>query len=448
MSYSFKKSNRNPELITMSEAENQYCIIRMRKVKMTALKASQIHNERLTDRHSNPDIDTDRSDQNIVFFKTEDISEDVKRRVADIQSRQKRKIRCDAPVAIEYMITASPEAMARLSKQEQERYFAKCLSFVEARHGFRNRLSAVLHLDETTPHLHMLVFPERDGKLDAKSFFKLPALTALQDEFAVKVGKQFGLERGVRLTELLEKGEKPHRHQSVAVYKAKKLKETERKLAELEQTTADLAAVEAITPKKVVFSSRVSVTPEEYETLSGQAKAYAVTKETLDKRSKSLIAREQVASRREALLDSSERLSERNRVLTAENSLLREQVTAEKAKNSELSAKLRRFDDYEETKRLLKETQTALAEVNSQFAKEKEEHEKTKGKLQAQTERFEAVVRGARSLIKHLFQKFDSEKKVLCEVTIQEFANFLEKISLPQQQINNKVVEQKRGLER
>ena len=415
---------------------------------MTALKASQIHNERLTDRHSNPDIDISRSDQNIVFFKTEDISKDVKRRVADIQSRQKRKIRCDAPVAIEYMITASPEAMTRLSKQEQERYFAECLSFVEARHGVGNRLSAVLHLDETTPHLHMLVFPEREGKLDAKSFFKLPALTALQDEFAIKVGKQFGLERGVRLSELLEKGEKPHRHQSVAVYKAKKLKETERKLAELEQTTADLAAVEAITPKKGVLSSRVSVTPEEFETLSGQAKAYVVTKETLAKRSKSLIAREQAVSRKEALLDSSEALREQNKTLSVENSLLRDRESSEKAKNTELRAKLRKFDDYEETKRLLKDTQTALAEANSQLAKEKEEHEKTKGKLQAQAERFEAVVRGARALVKYLYQKFDSKKKALCEVTLQEFANFLEKIPHSQQQTKNKAVEQKRVPER
>ena len=415
---------------------------------MTALKASQIHNERLTDRHSNPDIDISRSDQNIVFFKTEDISEDVKRRVADIQSRQKRKIRCDAPVAIEYMITASPEAMARLSAEERERYFAECLSFVEARHGTRNRLSTVLHLDETTPHLHMLVFPEREGKLDAKSFFKLPALTELQDEFAIKVGKQFGLERGVRLSELLEKGEKPHRHQSVAVYKAKKLKETEKKLAELEQTTADLAAVEAITPKKGVLSSRVSVTPEEFETLSGQAKAYVVTKETLAKRSKSLIAREQAVSRKEALFDSSEALREQNKTLSVENSLLRDRESSEKAKNTELRAKLRKFDDYEETKRLLKDTQTALAEANSQLAKEKEEHEKTKGKLQAQAERFEAVVRGARALVKYLYQKFDSKKKALCEVTLQEFANFLEKIPHSQQQTKNKAVEQKRVPER
>lgn len=334
---------------------------------MTALKASQIHNERLTDRHSNPDIDTDRSDQNVVFFKTEDITDDVKKRIADIQSRQKRKIRCDAPVAIEYMITASPEAMARLSKQELERYFAECLSFVEARHGVGNRLSAVLHLDETTPHLHMLVFPEREGKLDAKSFFKLPALTALQDEFAIKVGKQFGLERGVRLTELLEKGEKPHRHQSVAVYKAKKLKETERKLAELEQTTADLAAVEAITPKKGVLSSRVSVTQEEFETLAGQAKAYAVTKETFEKRSKSLIARERVVSRREALLDSSERLSERNKALTAQNKTITEEVfqlrkklSSEKSKNSVLLARIAELTRLKQVEKELNELKARL----------------------------------------------------------------------------------------
>ena len=334
---------------------------------MTALKASQIHNERLTDRHSNPDIDTDRSDQNVVFFKTEDITDDVKKRIADIQSRQKRKIRCDAPVAIEYMITASPEAMARLSKQEQERYFAECLSFVEARHGVGNRLSAVLHLDETTPHLHMLVFPEREGKLDAKSFFKLPALTALQDEFAIKVGKQFGLERGVRLTELLEKGEKPHRHQSVAVYKAKKLKETEQALSRLEQTTEDLAAIEAIQPQKNLFSSRVSVTQDEFETLSSQAKAYAATKETFEKRSKSLIARERVVSRREALLDSSERLSERNKALTAQNKTITEEVfqlrkklSSEKSKNSVLLARIAELTRLKQVEKELNELKARL----------------------------------------------------------------------------------------
>lgn len=332
----------------------------MRKVRMTALKASQIHNERLTDRHSNPDIDINRSDQNITFYKTENLTEDVKRRVADIQSRQKRKIRCDAPVAIEYMITASPEAMAHLSAEERERYFTECLSFVEARHGTRNRLSAVLHLDETTPHLHILVFPELEGKLDAKSYFKLPALTELQDEFAIKVGKQFGLERGVRLTELLEKGEKPHRHQSVAVYKAKKLKETEKKLKALEQTTADLEKIEAIKPKKSFLSARVSLTREEFETLSGQAKAYATTRETLHKRSKTLIEREQVVSSKEMVLEREESLTERNRRLAEENSRLRGELRSEKSKNSILLTRIAELTRLEQAEKELRELKAKL----------------------------------------------------------------------------------------
>lgn len=410
---------------------------------MTALKASQIHNERLTDRHSNPDIDTDRSDQNIVFFRTEDITDDVKKRVADIQSRQKRKIRCDAPVAIEYMITASPKALERLSKEEQERFFAESLSFVEARHGTRNRLSAVLHLDETTPHLHLLVFPEREGKLDAKTFFKLPAMTALQDEFALKVGKHFGMERGVRLSELLEKGEKPHRHQSVAVYKAKKLKETERKLAELEQTTADLAAVEAITPKKGVLSSRVSVTPEEFETLSGQAKAYAVTKETLEKRSKSLIARERLVHSREALLDTSERISERNKALTTENSLLRKQLSTEKDKNIELEGKIRGLAVYANARQQLKNTQAELEDTRSLLAKEKEEHEKTKKDFEDVKKFYFQVLEGFRLFAKKYLKDLAADGQRLCNLSIQDLSCCFVKYFVKHYRENEKTAQQK-----
>ena len=364
----------------MPEAENQYCIIRMRKVKMTALKASQIHNERLTDRHSNPDIDIDRSDQNVVFFKTGNLLENVRERVADIQAGQKRKIRRDAPVAIEYMITASPEAMARLSKQEQEQYFAESLNFVEARHGTRNRLSAVLHLDETTPHLHVLVFPEREGKLDAKSFFKLPALTAMQDEFAVKVGRQFGLERGVRLTELLEKGEKPHRHQSVAVYKAKKLKETEQALSRLEQTTEDLAAIEAIQPQKNLFSSRVSVTQDEFETLSSQAKAYAATKEILQKRSKTLLERERSVESRETLTDKNECLTRQNKALAEENSRLRGALSTERSKNSILLTRIAELARLEQAEKELRELKAKLKDF--EFYKNVHDFEKQSSGLQ------------------------------------------------------------------
>ena len=210
------------------------------------------------------------------------------------------------------------------------------------------------------------------------------------------------------------------------------------------------------------MSPRVTVTPEEFETLSQQAQAYARTKQTLKKRSKSLIEREMSVSSREALVNSREALDERNRSLTEENSLLRDQLSTEKDKNIELEGKIRGLAVYANDRQLLNDTRAELENTRSQLAteqaeyektrrklvKEKEEHERTKGKLQAQTLRFETVVRGARTLIKYLYQKFDSKKKVLCEVTIQEFADFLEKIPFSQQQTKNKAVEQKRGPER
>lgn len=47
----------------------------------------------------------------------------------------------------------------------------------------------------------------------------------------------------------------------------------------------------------------MSVTQDEFETLSSQAKAYAATKEILQKRSKTLLERERSVESRETLTD-------------------------------------------------------------------------------------------------------------------------------------------------
>lgn len=421
---------------------------------MTALKASQIHNERLTNRHSNPDIDVSKSKQNIVYFKTKNLTENVKNRIAEIQVKQKRKIRSDSPVAIEYMITASPEALKRMTEDEKENYFSECLKFVDSRHGDKNRLSAVLHLDETTPHLHILVFPERNGKLDSKSFFKLPELTKLQDDFAIRVGKQFGLERGVKLSEVLERGEKPHRHQSVAVYKAQKLRETEQKLAKLEQTTADLAAIESIKPQKVLLSSRLSVTPDEFETLSKQAKAYAVTKEMLQKRSKSLIEREYDVSNRETLLGNREALEKRNRQLTGENFSLCRLLDAEKEKNKTLNSQLKQFSDYEENKTKLKDTQAELDEIRSQLDNEKKEHEETEKNFKSARKFYSQLLEGIHLVTEKYFNDLVINNKRICTLQLQDLASFFvnyfaEHIRENKEQSQTKQVNrQKKGPER
>ena len=399
-------------------------------------------------------IDIAKTHLNYRLDPNTDPNEFINQRLSEIKVQK----RADVKVYCSWVLTVPQN----LPQEKHKEFFESAYRFFSADYGAENIVMASVHLDETTPHMHLGFVPVVREKKNQKRLGqeKVSAKELLTRTYMKNLHKRLknALERDlnckVEVTVDLDDDAPKREYVPLATLKkqteveAKKLKEIEQKLEGLEQTTANLAAVEAIKPKKVRLSSRVSVTPEEFETLSGQAKAYAVTKETLAKRSKSLIAREQVVSRKEALLDSSEALREQNKTLSVENSLLRDRESSEKAKNTELRAKLRKFDDYEETKQLLNDTQTALAEANSQLAKEKEEHEKTKGKLQAQAERFEAVVRGARALVKYLYQKFDSKKKALCEVTIQEFADFLEKIPHTQQQTKNKAVEQKRGPER
>lgn len=406
-------------------------------------------------------IDITKTHLNYRLDPNTDPNEFITQRLSEIKVQK----RADVKVYCSWVLTVPQN----LPTEKHREFFESAYRFFCQDYGKENIVMASVHLDETTPHMHLGFIPVVREKKNQKKLGqeKVSAKELLTRSYMKNLHKRLknALERDLscQVDITIDRDEDAPKREYVPLAtlkkqteaEAKKLKGIEQKLGELEQTTADLAAIELIQPKKVTLSrSRVSVTQEEFETLSSQAKAYAVTKETLQKRSKSLIAREQNVSRREALLDSSERLVERNKALTAENLLLRKQLSTEKNKNIKLEEKNRGLAVYANDRKLLEDTRSQLAteqaeheHTKQELAKEKEEHEKTKGKLQAQIERFEAVVRGARALVKYLYQKFDSKKKALCEVTIQEFADFLEKIPLTQQ-TKNKAVEQKRGPER
>ena len=110
------------------------------------------------------------------------------------------KRRKDAVLAIEYLITASPEAMKNKSKCEQDKYFADSIKWLNQRHGKENVVYAGIHRDETTPHLYAYAVPidRETGRLNAKKWLGgAKALNEMQTEFALKVGKVHGLERGI-----------------------------------------------------------------------------------------------------------------------------------------------------------------------------------------------------------------------------------------------------------
>lgn len=123
--------------------------------------------------------------------------EDAMRQVA---ARLPKKRRKDAVLAIEYLVTGSPEAMHGKSRAEQDAYFDDALAWLRERHGADNVVYAGIHRDERTPHMYAYVVPldPDTGRLNCRRYLGgAKALTQLQTDFAVQVGKQHGLERGI-----------------------------------------------------------------------------------------------------------------------------------------------------------------------------------------------------------------------------------------------------------
>src|SRR5471032_2635618 len=105
----------------------------------------------------------------------------------------------DEALAVEYLITASPEDMHGKTRQEQDAYFRDALKWVEDKHGKANVVYAGIHRDEQTPHMYAYVVPlDERGKLNCRSFLGgAKALSQMQTEFSQEVGQQHGLQRGI-----------------------------------------------------------------------------------------------------------------------------------------------------------------------------------------------------------------------------------------------------------
>lgn len=115
------------------------------------------------------------------------------------QDRAPEKIRKNAVHALEYIVTASPEKMAAMGQTKSEDYLRDALTWLEDKHGAENILSAVIHNDETTPHLQVMLIPiDERGKLNARGLVGGKAqLSAMQTDFAERVGRKHGLDRGI-----------------------------------------------------------------------------------------------------------------------------------------------------------------------------------------------------------------------------------------------------------
>ncbi len=129
-----------------------YAILRFQKRKAGSVAACERHNERKKEAYkSNPDIDMECSKYNyhLVPPPLYTYKKEINRMVQEAGC----KVRKDSVMMVETLITASPEFMNSLPPEEQKAYFAMALDFIAERVGKQNILSAVVHMDEKTPHI-------------------------------------------------------------------------------------------------------------------------------------------------------------------------------------------------------------------------------------------------------------------------------------------------------
>ncbi len=143
----------------------QYAIARVAKLKTTnAIKAVSNHNHR----HGKTENANENEANKILLGSTNALNDWQQRIDADgIQIRNKNTVR-----ALEVLLTVSPSIGKAMLKNEKalNTWIDDEMRFLKKEYGSKNVVNAILHLDETTPHIHAVVVPEFENKLNAKHF--------------------------------------------------------------------------------------------------------------------------------------------------------------------------------------------------------------------------------------------------------------------------------------
>lgn len=320
--------------------------------------------------------------------------------------------------------------------KECRKFFDEAYAFAKAQIGYqgtdKNIISAKIHLDEKTPHLHLYYVPitekwqskvyakGEDGKvlrtdkgtpiqakdergktiyeqhedvtapkLSKSEFWRVRggqhSYRMMQDRFHEMVGQKYGLERG-------EIGS-DRKHKETAVWKQEQLTaETERLEAEV-QPLRDLKAgtVEVEAKGKTVLPGVVAIKKKDLEAVKEQAKAYTVNRdeiETLRERSVAVSKREQLADRHEQLLD------ERTVELVKEQQRVQQMYQRQLEINQVLERTERERDEYK------RRNASLTAENRSLRADIHELRETLEKRLETLRERFRGAYESLTNIVK------------------------------------------------
>lgn len=300
-----------------------YAVVHMMKIKSGAVGGIQSHNNREHEPKTNPDVDMSRSEDNYDLIPCDNYKRSIKEKLSNLVESS-RAVRKDAVVVCNFIVTSDNETMDALGADRQREFFQDSVKWFSDRYGADRVLNATVHMDETTPHLHIGVMPiTQDGRLSAKAIFTKTEMKAIQTEFARDVGEKYGLERGVEGSE--------RTHLSEARFKEQKALEMANEHGAIAQELQIIAEdckqeLSEATRSLETVKQELSAMQDRKDTLQGEIERL----EVIDKQTKVRV-HEALEKQKPVLLDLQKRISEAK----SELSVIETAVKEKKAEGTE-----------------------------------------------------------------------------------------------------------------
>lgn len=192
-----------------------FCIMRTEKRKKSDLSGIQKENTRTATEYNNkvaPGMDI----FNVTLKESNNWLQDINNEIKAAGA----KARSNSVLALDTIYTASPQFFQERTNAENDKFFQDCLKFHNEHFG--HIISAVVHYDETTPHLHVISVPlTQDGRLSARDVIGNKAkMSKTQDQFFEQVGRDYGLERGIHMD-----GQEKKQHISAQEHQLREIKQ-------------------------------------------------------------------------------------------------------------------------------------------------------------------------------------------------------------------------------
>lgn len=191
-------NNKYNKKVIGASRDRYFCVFRVGK-KIKDLGQVQSFEKHMQREMNVINADPSQKDKNKILIGDGNVYENVKEYIYGI------KIRSNANIAVDLVLSAGNGFYYGMPPQEQEQWIQENIKFIKDNFG-DNCLYACLHMDETTPHIHVLIVPrfwdeeKKRYKLQSNKLFDgIEKMRGWQDKYANHMNSKFNnLMRGIR----------------------------------------------------------------------------------------------------------------------------------------------------------------------------------------------------------------------------------------------------------